>query len=200
MRKCLIILLLLNLASCQSGGIRSTIMRQQIDEELSSIELEQPNSKYITEVYLGLERLLIGQHLLSTEKKYHLKVSIYFNYNPLLISKNSDLLRENITAIVNYELRMLEPKTLGGLKLANQATELNSRKITRDLKPNNIIHKGRLILKNSHDVIDAPFATYIETEQMSINLAEQAAESIYKRLFIFFHNYLTKHENISKKN
>jgi hypothetical protein len=115
-------------------------------------------------------------------EKYTLNIDINFSSNPLLISKNSDILRENIIAIVNYELILNEINQLNGT-----ITSSNS-----NLKQPTSIHKGKLLLRSSHDTIDAPYATHVETEQMSRNLAAQAAEEIYKRLVLHFHHHLTK--------
>jgi hypothetical protein len=168
MRKWLTLVLCI-LTSCQGGGIHSSLDKQLVEEELAKIEFASPQSKYITECYLELERLLPST--ISATKEYSLNINIFYNNNPLLISKNSDLLRENVTALIDYEIHSLKSPI---------ATPLHKA-----------LHKGRIVLRSSHNVIDSPYATHVEIEHINLKLAAQAAEEIYKRLFIYFHHNLT---------
>jgi hypothetical protein len=179
MKRWWLILIFIALIGCHGIGIHSSAEKELINEELSQIKLNPSNSKYVTELYMNLERLL-PPHM---GEKYILNIDINFSSNPLLISKNSDILRENVAATVSYDLKLIEHNQLNGLKITDSKNNPN--------QPTSI-HKGKLILRSSHDTIDAPYATHVETEQMSRNLAAQAAEEIYKRLFLHFHHHLTK--------
>ncbi|MDF2965400.1 MAG: hypothetical protein K0Q51_788 [Rickettsiaceae bacterium] len=186
MRLLLLVLTLFAFTGCQAKGIHSTEQKLQVEEELAKIELSPSNSKYITELYMGLADKLPS----SLDKKYRLNVQINFSHNPLLISKNSDILREHVVASVDYELLLIPQDHSADIN----KRQSNSTKLVEDgLKsPRKSLYKGKVVLRSSHDTIDSPYATHVETEQMSRNLAAQAAEEIYKRLFMYFHHHLTK--------
>lgn len=168
MLKNIILIALILLSSCQNFVDVDSSRLAFVKEELNRIQLPKAKSKYIVIFNNAFANIYSSNELHKDRKNssiaesghYQLNVDFSFGSAPLLIRKNSDLMRENIVLNVNFIL--------------------SSNSI--------VVDKGSFSLQSANDIVDSPYANYVENESIKIQLVEQAAFKIHKYLMVYFLN------------
>lgn len=143
----------------QSCGFRSVYSENNSsssNKDIESIEVIELNSLEGSEFRYYLSKIMPKKR----ETKYLLKVDFGNSTLPILIKKDSNLLRNGINQTVNYQLS--------------------------DVKDNKIISSGSFRQLASYNITFAPYASYIEEEATLTNLTKKSAEEIRNRLILYF--------------
>lgn len=150
-------LFLFSLFCLGSCGFRSTYSQNSpIAPEIEAIEIEEINSMEGSEFRSFLSRVMPRR----APVLYRLKVT-FSNVNvPIVIKKDSSMLRNGISQTVTYELRRAgDGKTI---------TSGSFRRLC------------------SYDNSFKPYASYVEGEDVLKNFTKNAAEEIRNRLILYF--------------
>ena len=149
---------LLSQPSCNLKPVFSSSSAVDSAHTINSIEIEPINSVEGAEFFHHLSTLFPAQGV----TKYLLKVNLSFVSTPVAIQKNSDILRQTLSQLVEYHLY-------------DKAT---GKQVTG----------GKFKHISSYATTFTPYASYIESESALQNLSRQAAEDIRTRLILYFEN------------
>ncbi len=147
-------LLILNLPACANRSV----VDENLATKLASISInfhEESISSYEFQNHL--------RNILDTSPqniKYRLEIQIDRSHDPLIIQKDSEVLRANVQFSLSYKLYKLDD--------------------------NSMIYSGKLRQIGSYNTLFSPFSTNVELETTNINLAKSCAEELRRRLILFF--------------
>lgn len=152
-----LILYSLLLSSC---GFKALYGQETVSGPLNAIEISPISSVEGAELYHYLSDLLP----LKREPLYNLRVTFTYFGSPIAVQKNSDIIRENVSHIVQFELR--------------------------DIVTNNIVTSGKFKQMTSYNTTFSPYGSYIEKEHTSKNLTKYSSEEIRRRLILYFKSHI----------
>lgn len=150
-------LLIFFLSTCGFKPIyNDTNIVTEKDKSLYAIELDQPNSISEAEFYHHLADILPRK----LPAKYLLKAQFNYSSTPIALQKNSDILRQTINNITNYQLL--------------------------DIKTGKEVTAGHFRTISSYNAALSPFAAYVENQAALENMMKQVAEEMRLRLILYF--------------
>ena len=149
----IIIIHTLLLSSC---GFNALYKAENNIGQLDAIEISPIASMEGAELYRYLSDLLP----LKREPLYILKISFVNTESPIAIQKNSDVIRENVSHIVYYELQ--------------------------DIRTGKVATSGKFKQMTSYNSTFYPYASYVEREHTTKNLTKYSSEEIRRRLILYF--------------
>lgn len=155
-RNVLLLTALLFLAACSFSPIYGDKGFQK-NHLLHAIQVEPINSIAGAEFYRHMSDILP----LYYDPKFLLKVRFNSASSPIAMQKNTEVLRQNISQLIEYELL--------------------------DIKTHKIITSGRFRNTLSYNTTFSPYATHIESESALETLTRNTAEEIRNRLILYFH-------------
>lgn len=97
--------------------------------------------------------------------KYQLDIKLVYSSSPLAITKSSDVVQQSASQAVSY-------------RLMNESGE--------------VVLASGFSITGSYNTTSSAYATHVQEEQGSVDLAKKAAEEIHRRLIIYFVTQKTK--------
>lgn len=152
----LIITYLFLCTSCSLRPVYSNNYSPQELSQLSAIEIEPIDSIGGAEFCYYLSSILPR----STTTKYLLKVEFTNKNLPLILHKNSDMLRETVHQTIQYKLV--------------------------DTVTNQEVTSGTFHHRTSYSTAFSPYQSYIDNEKALEYLTKQGADEILERLILYF--------------
>ncbi len=146
------------LASCNLQPVYSKKYGSQISDQLSAIDIEPLKSIDGAEFEYYLSSIL--PKIATVKAKYLLKVKFTNVKLPSTIQKNSYVLRETVSQIVEYSLF--------------------------DIMTGKKINSGKFRHIASYKIFSSPYDSYIEDELALEDLTRQSANGIRDRLILYF--------------
>ena len=156
----IVFLLPITLSSCGFQPVYSNDKKENEKNVLiylRQIEVEPINTIEGAEFYDHINNILPAN---NKDPKFLLKTSLSYSTEHSIISKSSDVLRENHKLVTNYSL--IEKAT------------------------NKEITSGNFTTISSYSTTFAPYINIVRSSDASLNLAIQAAEEVRSRLILFF--------------
>lgn len=145
---------LLLLSSC---GFKSVYSDKDISQ-FNSIEIEPILSIAGAELYYQLSNIMPKK----VTAKYLLKIKISYATTPVVIKKDSDVLRDTVNQVIEYSLY--------------------------DIETNKQLTAGKFKQLSSYNTTFSAYASYIERESALESLTRYAAEELHMRLILYFEN------------
>ncbi|WP_375318526.1 hypothetical protein [Candidatus Tisiphia endosymbiont of Oplodontha viridula] len=162
----LLIVCLFLCTSCTLRPVYSNNYSPQELNQLSAIEIEPIDSIGGAEFCYYLSSILPKSTISTT--KYLLKVKFTNKSLPLIIQKNSDVLREAVSQTIQYRLI--------------------------DIITNQPVTSGTFRHITSYSTASSPYHSYIDNEKALEELAKQGAVEILERLILYFKQNSIKNE------
>jgi len=151
-----LIIFSLLISSC---GFKALYKQENVSSSLDAIEISQIPSMEGAELYRYLSDLLP----LKVDPLYVLKISFTSTGSPIAIQKNSDVIRENVSHTVQFELL--------------------------DIKTAKVLTSGKFKQMTSYNSTFSPYGSNVEREHTAKNLTKYSSEEIRRRLILYFKSH-----------
>lgn len=144
------------LSSC---GFKALYKQEAVSSSLDAIEIDPINTMEGAELHRYLSDLLP----LTREPLYILRISFTSAGSPIAIQKNSDVIRENVSHTVQFELL--------------------------DIKTSKMLTSGKFKQMTSYNSTFSPYGSNVEREHTAKNLTKYSSEEIRRRLILYFKSH-----------
>lgn len=153
----LTVMCFMGLTSC---SLRSAYNNPVLRAQMACINIAgNYNTRYEVELNQHLDSILPADRCIN-DQQYSLSTNIRYSTSSLVISKESDIMRQQLNATVDYSLSKADS--------------------------GEVLLSTSLIIVDSYNTFDMPYAAYAEERMLKTNLATQGAERIYHRLVSYF--------------
>lgn len=124
------------------------------------VEVTSGTSVYEIEALETLKSLLPVGLCDKNNKQHSVSITLSFNQRPFIISSKADVLRQTLTVNASYSL----------------------------IHDSQVVHSAQFNLTDSYNSFETPYIAHAEEETLKHNLAKMAAESVHRKLMMFFAN------------
>jgi hypothetical protein len=158
--KYIYVIIILLLSAC-SNFVPIYSQDQKFATFLSSIEIEEVETLESTELYHHITKLFGSSH----DTKYILKLSLSDTIAPLIITREANVAKQNVTQLCNYSLI--------------------------DKSSGVVLLEGKIRLIGSYSSTAEPYASYTHEKHTKKSITQTVAEELRMRLMLYFSNHQT---------
>lgn len=159
MFKCNFLVSILIFTLLSSCSLRSAYNDPKLRKNMSCVYItDSVGSQFEVELGQALEAVLPTEDCIGT--RYNLIANINYQENPLILNLESDIVRQQLTANVHYQLQ--------------------------DAQTGQVVSQKNIMVVDSYNAFDVPYAAYVEERELKRNLAHKGAEIIFHQLLLYF--------------
>lgn len=144
------------LASC---SLRSAYNDPKLRQNMACVYItDSTDSQFEVELGQSLDAVLPPEDCVGT--RYNLIAKIEYQGSPLILNLESDIVRQQLTAHIFYQLQ--------------------------DATTGKVLSQKKISAIDSYNAFEVPYAAYVEERELKRNLAHKGAELIYHQLLLYF--------------